>query len=137
MNIRQLLLLSLCFCFSSSVIKAQKPDKASKAVQDSLFRIWQLEYEQEALQRQAEFLFRLDTTKSTTLHQLDMSKMMLKKLPDLKRFHNLKQVDFSGNELKVVAASDFMTDSLKTIHLENNQLRKVRFPSSESVVVVS
>jgi Leucine-rich repeat (LRR) protein len=137
MNIRQLLLLSLSICFSITAIKAQNPDKISKAVQDSLFRVWRLEYEQEALQRQAEFLFWLDTTKITNLFQLDMSKMMLKKMPDLNRFRNLKQVDFSGNELKVVAAVDFMTDSLKTIHLENNQLRKVHFPSSESVVMVS
>lgn len=120
-----------------TTIHAQEPNKISN---DSIKQLYQqkIKTEQQQLRKtqavaRVEFLAKLDSLNPDSVTELKINKMGLIHLPDLTRFHRLKKIDASGNNIKHFNRRFFKSDSLKTVILSDNPIKRVCFPASSKI----
>ncbi len=93
--------------------------------------------EAERLKREAKaretFFANFDKLNPDSVTRLDMKNLGLTELPDLSRFYKLRKLNVSGNKIKRFRKRDFTSDSLKTVILSGNPVKRVCFPSGNQI----
>ena len=143
MNKTGILLLFL-FIPVFSVLAQDRPATEKKPVANDSINVerqrqinyWKAERLKKETKAREKFFSSFYTLNPDSVTYLNMRYMNLDKLPDLSRFYRLKKIDASGNHIKYFRKHDFRLDSLETVILSGNPVKRVCFPGKSNIEIV-
>jgi len=127
---RKVYLLILILCLLIGSTSAQIGDQR---VNDSLQKIWQLRYDSIATVKRTEFLKLLKNFPVDSTISVDLRGLQLKQLPDLIIFNRVRTVYAQNNKISKVPRKLLKIDSLVSLNLSNNEIRRIRFQKNSSI----
>ncbi|MBE0649691.1 MAG: leucine-rich repeat domain-containing protein [Bacteroidales bacterium] len=100
---------------------------------DSVMRAEQARKKLAMLPKRDSIKLLINSLPADTAINLRFAGYYLDTLPDLFRFHSLKEINFSDNDIQKTNKADFKSPRLRTIDLAKNRISKIGFPVNDSV----
>jgi Leucine-rich repeat (LRR) protein len=140
MNLRLEISLVYVFLILPFVVVSQNPTPQQITDVDSIkikrqkqMARWEVERAEREAKARAAFIDGLDKLNPDSVTLLNMQNLGLTELPDLSRFYRLKKINASGNKIKHFRKRDFISDSLTTVVLSDNPVKRVCFPAGSRI----